>query len=40
MEIWDLYDKHRNLTGETMVRGEPVPQDRYHLVVHICIFNS
>ena len=40
MELWDLYDKHRNLTGETMVRGEPVPQDRYHLVVHICIFNS
>ena len=40
MEIWDLYDKHRNLTGETMVRGNPVPADRYHLVVHICIFNS
>ena len=40
MELWDLYDKHRNPTGETMVRGNPVPPDRYHLVVHICIFNS
>lgn len=40
MEIWDLYDIDRKLTGETMVRGDPVPQGRYHLVVHICIINS
>lgn len=40
MEIWDLYDKHRNPTGETMIRGNPVPEGRYHLVIHVCIFNS
>lgn len=40
MEIWDLYDKDRNKTGETMVRGKPVREGRYHLVVHICIFNA
>ena len=38
MELWDLYDAQRKLTGETMVRGTPVPKG-YHLVVHICIFN-
>ena len=40
MEIWDLYDQHRNLTGKTMVRGEPVPEGFYHLVIHVCIFDS
>ena len=40
MELWDLYDESRCLTGETMVRGDPVPAGRYHLVVHICVFNS
>ena len=40
MELWDLYDSHRNLTGQTMVRGTPVPEGMYHLVVHVCIFNS
>ena len=40
LEIWDLYDQDRNLTGETGVRGEPLPKGRYHLVVHVCIFNS
>jgi len=27
-------------TGSTAVRGDKMPDDRYHLVVHICIFNS
>lgn len=40
MEIWDLYDKDRNLTGETAVRGEPLPPGRYHLVVHALFLNS
>lgn len=39
MEILDLYDRERIKTNETVVRGSPVPKDRYHLVVHICIFN-
>lgn len=37
MEIWDLYDLDRNLTGRTMVRGQEVPQGCYHLVVHVWI---
>ena len=40
MEIWDLYDRDRNLTGETAVRGEPLPEGRYHLVVDILFLNS
>ena len=40
MEKWDLYDDLRNVTGEVINRGEPIPKDRYHLVVHVCIFNS
>lgn len=40
MELWDLYDANGRATGETVVRGEPIPAGRYHLVVHICIFNK
>ena len=40
MELWDLYDLDRKLTGETMVRGERQPQNRYRIIVHICLFNS
>ena len=39
-EIWDVYDKERNLTGQTHRRGDPLAPGEYHLVVHICIFNS
>lgn len=40
MELWDLYDAERRLTGGTMYRGEPMPEGCYHLVVHVCIFNK
>lgn len=40
MEIFDLYDAQRRLTGETMVRGTPVPPGRFRQVVHVCIFNG
>ena len=40
MEIFDLYDRDRILTGETINRGQKPPAGRYHLVVHVCIFNS
>lgn len=39
MEIWDLYDKDRIKTGETMVRGSQFKENTYHLVVHVCVFN-
>lgn len=40
MEIWDLYDKNRILTGKTIVRGEAIPEGYYHLAVHVWIRNS
>ena len=40
MEIWDLYDENRKLTGCTHVRGETIPEGCYHLVVHVWIKNS
>lgn len=40
MEQWDLYTEDRVLTGETHLRGEPLPEGRYHLVVHVWIRNS
>ncbi len=39
MEIWDLYDDNRNIIGEH-IRGEKLPDDGYHLVVHAWIKNS
>ena len=40
MELWDLYDKNRKLTEHTMVRGDEMQPDTYHLVIHVVIFNS
>ena len=39
MEVFDLYDRDRRPTGQTLRRGDQVPQGRYHLVIHICLFN-
>ena len=40
MEYWDVLDSNRNLTGKTVLRGNPLKQDEYHLVVHVWIKNS
>lgn len=40
MELWDLYTRDRQSTGERHVRGEKMPPERYHLVVHVWIRNS
>ena len=40
MELWDLYTENLELTGLTHVRGVPVPDGYYHLVVHAWIRNS
>ena len=40
MEFWDLYTRDRIPTGETHQRGKPLPADRYHMVVHVVIFNG
>ena len=39
-EIWDLYDENSELLGKDNVRGEQLPIDGYHLVVHVWIRNS
>lgn len=39
MELWDLYNENRELTGHNHIRGVEIPQGFYHLVVHIWIRN-
>ena len=40
MEKRDLYDIERNLTGETILKGEEIPENRYIVVVLVFIQNS
>ena len=40
MAFWELYDIDRKATGELHPRGVRVPEGRYHLVVHVVIFNT
>ena len=40
MEIWDLYDENRNKTGKDWIRGNPIPDGFFHLVVHVWIKNN
>ena len=39
-EIWDLYNENRELLRKDHIRGEQLPTDGYHLVVHVWIRNS
>ena len=40
MEIWDLYTREGEPTGRTMVRGDRIPAEHYHLVVHFWLQNA
>ena len=40
MEIWDLYRADGTPAGKDHVRGEELPDDLYHLVVHVWIKNA
>lgn len=40
MEKRDLYDSNRNLTGETILKGDKIPEGKYLVVVLIFIQNS
>lgn len=40
MEVWELLDKEGNKTGETFVRGNTMPEGRYHLGADVWIVNS
>ncbi len=38
-EIWDVYDAERRRTGRTVVREKSWGFEKYHLIVHVCIFH-
>ena len=40
MEKRDLYDEKRNITGDTIFKGEEIPEGKYILVVLVYIQNS
>lgn len=40
MEKRDLYDINKSLTGETIYKGDPIPENRYIIVVLAFIQNS
>ena len=40
VELWDVYDRERNLTGRFQRRGEVLQQGDYHLVIHVWLQNS
>lgn len=40
MELWDVYDINRSKTDRTWVRGKELGPGDFHLVIHVCIFNS
>lgn len=40
IELWDVYTKDREKTGRLHSRGSKMNDGEYHMVVHVCIFNS
>ena len=40
MEVFDLYTRDRKLTGNTLIRGEEIPEGFYHLVISVWIKNK
>lgn len=40
VEYWDLYDRNVRKTGEVMLRGDAVPEGKYHLVCEIAVIDS
>ena len=37
MELWDAYSQDEKLTGNTLVRGEQIPDGVYHLVCNVIV---
>lgn len=40
MELRDLYDENKKLTGETIYKGQDVPKGRYYITVVVFIQNN
>lgn len=39
-EYWDLYDEHRIALGRKHLRGRPLPENTYHVVVSVWTVNQ
>jgi isopentenyldiphosphate isomerase len=39
-EYWDLYDEYGEHLGENIARGNPIPSNKFHRVIHIWIINE
>lgn len=37
MELWDAYDRDGQRTGQTLIRGEAIPDELYHLVCDVLV---
>lgn len=37
MELWDAYRENGSMTGETLVRGQRVPEGLFHLVCEVLV---
>ena len=37
MELWDAYRENGSITGETLVRGQKVPEGLFHLVCEVLV---
>lgn len=37
MELWDAYNRNGEKTGEILVRDQPIPEGRYHLVCEVLV---
>lgn len=40
MEMRDLYDENKRITGETIVKDETIPKGKYYIIVVIWIQNE
>jgi 8-oxo-dGTP diphosphatase len=40
MEIWDIFDENGLPTGRTILRGQPLKQNEFHLIVDVWIKNA
>ena len=40
VEYWDLYDENRAKLGRTHLRGDPLGEGTYHIVVNVWIINN
>lgn len=40
MELWDVFDEHRQRTGKQVPRGPVIAEGHFHTVVHLCLFDD